>query len=74
MDGVTTRKPEEDLDLGHDIDRREDLRSNVKKLRRTSTFGEMIRLKSKIQKGNSASPEVLAELKMRLQKEFSSPN
>jgi hypothetical protein len=37
--------------MGHEIDRREDL--VLQRLRRQSTYGEMVKLKSKIIKGKS---------------------
>lgn len=48
MDGVNYRKPEEDLDIGHDVDRAEDNIIKHRMNRRHSAFGEMMKLKSKI--------------------------
>lgn len=60
MDGVSCARTDEDIEMGHEIDRREDGRLFTK-LRRQSTIGEMVKLKSKIIKGHSdpnASPEL----------------
>ena len=61
--------------MGHEIDRREE-NLVFQKLRRQSTFGEMVKLKSKIIKGKSDPKETpkLQALEELLKKEFSSPN
>lgn len=48
MDGVFSRNSEEDVVIGHDIDHVGVSRENLKMHRRHSTFGEMMKLKSKI--------------------------
>lgn len=75
MDGVSCTKADEDIEMGHEIDRKEDGRL-FQKLRRQSTIGEMVKLKSKIIKGNSDpnSSSELQELQEKLKREFSSPN
>jgi hypothetical protein len=51
MDGVFSNRDDDDIIMGHEIDRREDL--VLQRLRRQSTYGEMVKLKSKIIKGKS---------------------
>lgn len=76
MDGVQLRKRDEDVNLGHEMDTREDKKIVLNKVKRQSSMATMIKLKSKMCRLSSnpkATNSEIEEIKMQLQKHQSLP-
>lgn len=76
MDGVQLRKRDEDINLGHEMDTREDKKIVLNKVQRQSSMATMMRLKSKMSRLSSnpkSKDSEIEEIKMQLQKHQSMP-